>query len=546
MSFNRWAVVLAAVVAPSLCSAAEPWKLSLRRHDGQAAVETKAEWDPAKTAFIVCDVWDAHHCLNAVRREVEMIPRMNAVLETARTSGALVIHAPSGCMSAYEGHPGRKLAQDAPTAANLPTEIGSWCYRIPSEEEAVYPLDQTDGGEDDDPVEHAAWHQRLAGMGRNPKTPWLRQIETLKIAPGDAISDSGIEIWNLLESRGITNVVVFGVHTNMCVLGRPFGLRQMARNGKNVVLLRDLTDTMYNPQRWPFVTHFAGTDRIISYIERFVCPTIASNQLVGGEPFRFAGDRRRIVMVIGDDEYKTEVTLPEYTKSVLAPAGFEVTIIHASTENKHDFPGLVEALSKADLLLISARRRFPKTEQLEAVKAFVQAGKPVVGIRTANHAFAARVGVEVPAGHAVWNDIDRDLFGGHYTNHHGVGPVVTLTPVTGMEQHPILAHVDLKQLTGRGSLYKTAPLNADTTPLVWGAIPDQPAQPLAWTNRSALGGGRTFYTSLGHEGDFAQPQFRQLLMNAIGWCLEIAPPAVHASAETAERPKGPPGPRSKS
>jgi len=544
MNLKRWLVLLSVWMVPALTIAAEPWSVSLRRHDGQQAQVTKAQWDPAKTAFIVCDVWDAHHCLNAVRREVEMIPRMNAVLETARKAGALIIHAPSGCMAAYEGHPGRKMAREAPAAAKLPPEIGAWCYRIPAEEEAVYPLDQSDGGEDDDPVEHAAWHQRLAGMGRNPKTPWLRQIETLKIVSGDAISDSGVEIWNLLESRGITNVAVLGVHTNMCVLGRPFGLRQMARNGKNVVLLRDLTDTMYNPQQWPFVTHFVGTDRIISHIEQHVCPTISSDQIVGGESFRFAHDRRNILFVMGDDEYKTEVTLPEYSKTVLEPAGFQVTILHASADNKNDFPGLVEALAKADLLLISARRRFPKTEQLDALKAFVRKGKPVIGIRTANHAFAARPGFEVPAGHAAWNEIDRELFGGHYTNHHGVGPSVTLTPVAGMEQHPILAQIDLKQLTGRGSLYRTAPLNGDTTPLVWGAIPNQPAEPLAWTNRSQLGGGRVFYTSLGHIDDFSQPQFRQLLMNAIGWGLEIAPPRV--AGEAGSRPKGPPGPRTKS
>ena len=67
------------------------------------------------------------------------------------------------------------------------------------------------------------------------------------------------EVWNILTSRHIKNVILTGVHTNMCVLGRPFGLRQMARNGKNVVLMRDMTDTMYNPKRWPYVSHFEGT-----------------------------------------------------------------------------------------------------------------------------------------------------------------------------------------------------------------------------------------------------------------------------------------------
>ena len=55
-----------------------------------------------------------------------------------------------------------------------------------------------------------------------------------------------------------------GVHTNMCVLGRPFGLRNMASHGKNVVLIRDLTDTMYNSRSWPYVSHFEGTNRIVA------------------------------------------------------------------------------------------------------------------------------------------------------------------------------------------------------------------------------------------------------------------------------------------
>ena len=54
--------------------------------------------------------------------------------------------------------------------------------------------------------------------------------------------------------------------------------------------MRDMTDTMYNPQRWPYVSHFEGTRRVIAHIERYVCPTITSDQILGGEPFRFQGD----------------------------------------------------------------------------------------------------------------------------------------------------------------------------------------------------------------------------------------------------------------
>lgn len=251
----------------------------------------KETWNPQQTAIIVCDMWDSHHCPNAVKRVVEMAPRMNKVLEKARSMGVLIIHAPSSCMKAYVNHPGRKRAQNAPTAKTLPKDISRWCYKIDSESKVPYPIDQSDGGCDCNSSEQKAWDAKLKAMGRNPKAPWLRQIDLLKIHKSDAISDSGIEIWNLLTDRKIENVILLGVHTNMCVLGRPFGLRQMAKNGKNTVLMRDMTDTMYNPQRKPFVSHFGGTQLIIEYIEKTVCPTMTSDQILGGEPFRFSGDK---------------------------------------------------------------------------------------------------------------------------------------------------------------------------------------------------------------------------------------------------------------
>jgi len=194
-------------------------------------------------------------------------------------------------MDAYKDHPARKRAQAAPKAANLPKDIADWCKQIPAEEKGKYPIDQTDGGEDDDPVEHEQWHAKLKAMGRNPKAPWKSQHAGLTIKDQDAISDSGVEVWNMLEEQGINNVMLVGVHTNMCVLGRPFGLRQMAKNGKNVVLVRDLTDTMYNPKSWPYVSHFEGTRLIVEHIEKYVCPTITSDQLLGGKEFRFNGDQ---------------------------------------------------------------------------------------------------------------------------------------------------------------------------------------------------------------------------------------------------------------
>jgi nicotinamidase-related amidase len=259
-------------------------------------------WDAKDTAVIVCDVWDLHHSLNAVRRLEEFAPRLNQVIAEARRRGATIIHSPSDCMAAYEDHPARQRAVAVPKAADLPRDIRSWCSRIPSEQQAVYPIDQSDGGADDEPAEHAEWAAKLASLGRDPGLPWKKQSERIMIdSDRDFISDRGDEVWSILQKRKIQNVILTGVHTNMCVLGRPFGLRQMARHGKRVVLMRDLTDCMYNPQRWPYVDHFTGNDLIIAHVERFVCPTITSDQLLGGQPFRSKSDKRSQVDIISVD-----------------------------------------------------------------------------------------------------------------------------------------------------------------------------------------------------------------------------------------------------
>jgi nicotinamidase-related amidase len=256
-------------------------------------VEKVVAWDPKATAIIVCDMWDLHHSLNATLRLEEMAPRMDQMLSAARARGVLVIHAPSSCMETYKGHPARKRATDVPRSKSLPADIGQWCKQIPSEAKGTYPIDQGGGLNDDDPDAEAQWLVKLAAKGRDPAHPWKSETALLTIDPdADMISDQGEEIWSILERRGIDHVILAGVHTNMCVLGRPFGLRQMAKNGKDVVLMRDLTDTMYSPQRAPYVNHFAGTDLIVEHIEKYVCPTITSNQLLGGAPFKFKGDTR--------------------------------------------------------------------------------------------------------------------------------------------------------------------------------------------------------------------------------------------------------------
>ncbi len=194
------------------------------------------QWDPRRTALIVCDMWNLHHCLNATRRGAELCPTMERLLTAARNAGSLIIHAPSGTMSTYEGTAARLRAQQAPQSAFTPDGIDEWQYNSAREprgagsgprdaqgpnaegegvQDGGYPIDQRDGGEDDDPTEHAAWARALAAKGLPPGSPWTGQTSALTIDEDlDFVSDSGSEIWNVLEHRNIQNVLLMGVSNN--------------------------------------------------------------------------------------------------------------------------------------------------------------------------------------------------------------------------------------------------------------------------------------------------------------------------------------------
>jgi type 1 glutamine amidotransferase len=227
-----------------------------------------------------------------------------------------------------------------------------------------------------------------------------------------------------------------------------------------------------------------------------------------------------IVLLIGEDEYHTWDTLPDFARRELEPRGYRITTIQQDSADKNNFPGLVEALQSADLLLVSVRRRTPPPVQLDAIRAYLNAGKPLVGIRTACHAFALRP-TDPPAGpnQAVWQAFDPQVLGGHYTNHHPEGPKTTVTVAAGERNHPILKGLTISQLVGAGSLYKVSPLEPDTTPLLIGAIPDQQPEPIAWTHRFGEKRARVFFTSFGHPDDFTNAEFRRLLVNGINWAL---------------------------
>lgn len=221
-----------------------------------------------------------------------------------------------------------------------------------------------------------------------------------------------------------------------------------------------------------------------------------------------------VVLLLAEDEYRTETTVPEFADRELKPLGIHSTVVMAEPHGSHDFPALEKAMMTADLLFVSVRRRAPTTAQLACLKAHVAAGKAVVGIRTASHAFDAK-GKAGP-GHVEWPEFDREVLGGSYQGHFGNDPAV-LTIATGAERHLILRGVDLTALSTY-RLYKNPTLGPNATPLVMGALAAGGAvQHVAWCNRS--GSSRVFTTSLGLPEDFAKPAFLQLLRNGILWAL---------------------------
>jgi nicotinamidase-related amidase len=243
-----------------LRSRVQPFKFS----DTWEAVTVQGKFATANSAILICDMWDKHWCRGASRRVDDLARRMDPVLQKARTAGVLVIHSPSDTMTFYKDYPQRKLVLRAPPV-KPPVEL--------TLSDPPLPIDDSDGGCDT--------------TGDKEHRAWMRENAILSIGPNDGISDNGGEVFNLLRQQGINTLFIMGVHTNICVLKRSFAIQQMTKWGIRCVLVRDLTDAMYNPERRPFVSHAAGTELVIEHIEKYWCPSILSADLVAafsGQP----------------------------------------------------------------------------------------------------------------------------------------------------------------------------------------------------------------------------------------------------------------------
>jgi len=481
------------------------------------------EWNPEETAVIICDMWDRHWCQSASERVAEMAPFLNNVVSIARKKGILIVHAPSSCMDHYKDHPGRKLGtkyKSRKAEKLISSDL------LDSEKNAIWPVDQKDGGCDCDPP---------CEQGQ----PWKKQIDSIVIDNGDAISDSGSEIAGLFNAKGIKNVILMGVHENMCVIGRSFGLRNMVRLGMNVVLMRDLTDTMYNSKQWPFVPHFTGTSLMTEYIETYVCPSMVSCDFTGQSQFRFKNDNRPLIaFIIAENEYHANQTLPEFAHGLLLTGGVNCEFATGKPvytgEGIHNIENL-QILRDADLAVIQVRRRALPAEQMALIKGFINKGKPVLGLRTASHAFSLNQPLTKPADDKnapvgqksdipdQWPEFDKDVLGGNYQGHYGtMKEPVQYSVVPGMEAHPVLKDVPPDDFTGPVaqlySLYRNRPLRSPEIQVILiGTIPGKPAEPVLWIRDR--GNGKVVYTSMGHWDDWKNEKFRRIMLNSIDYLL---------------------------
>ena len=266
------------------------------------------------------------------------------------------------------------------------------------------------------------------------------------------------------------------------------------------------------------------------------------------------GQGKHVVLVGGDEEYRSEECLPQLAKILSKYHGFRCTVVFAidpatgdiNPDVNNNIPGL-EALKTADLMIIATRFRNLPDEQMQHVVDYVESGRPVIGMRTATHAF------NIPGGKKFskysWNTDDktysqgfgRQVLGETWISHHGNhGSQSTRGMIAkGQESHPILQGIKDGAIWGPTDVYGVRlPLPGDSTPLVLGQVvqgmkPNDPAlegekntpmMPVAWTKSYVSSSGKTarvFTTTMGSSTDLENEGVRRMLVNATLWCLGL-------------------------
>lgn len=245
----------------------------------------------------------------------------------------------------------------------------------------------------------------------------------------------------------------------------------------------------------------------------------------------WAADKQpHVVFVAGDHEYSGEVTMPLLAAALEKRYGIKTTCLRSAPDHngETDIPGL-EALETADMVVFYLRWRQLVPEQVSRIESYLNQGKPVIGLRTSSHAF------HYPAGHALekWNRWGPEVFGtppgwnveGH--THYGHQSTTHVTVNAANAKDPILAGVSAA-FDAPSWLYHVLPKYPppEARILLYGdaVSPNKPAvrNPVAWTWTNTYG-ARSFYTSLGHPGDFGLEPFQRMLTQAIFWAMDRKP-----------------------
>ncbi len=262
--------------------------------------------------------------------------------------------------------------------------------------------------------------------------------------------------------------------------------------------------------------------------------------------------KTHVVLVTGDDEYRSEITLPMIAKILETHHNMRCTVLYAVDDKTGErdpkyhsnIPGL-EALKTADVAVFFVRFRTLPDAQFQMVRDYVESGKPAVGLRTTTHAFL------YPDDHPLkqWNDeFGIRVFGQKWITHHGHTSRTDVSVIPDMKDHPILRGVE-STFPAASWLYHVEPLAGDCQPLLFGqsvksekSDMDQkkypPKQPVAWTKTDRP--GKVFFTTLGHPKDFEQTSMRRLLINGICWTLEREIPPGGTNADVVGEYVAPP------
>jgi hypothetical protein len=263
------------------------------------------------------------------------------------------------------------------------------------------------------------------------------------------------------------------------------------------------------------------------------------------------GKGKHIVLVSGDEEYRSEEALPQLAQILAKHHGFKCTVLFAidpkdGTINpnvRDNIPGL-DALKNADLMIIFTRMRDLPDEQMKYIVDYIESGRPIIGLRTATHAFDIKRSTTYARYNWQSKEWDggfgRQILGETWISHHGNHGRQSTRGIiaAGQEGHPILRGVRDGDIWGPTDVYGVRlPLPRDCQLLVLGQVlegmnskdepvsgkQNDPMMPIAWIRPSSSDNrrGRIFTTTMGASQDLQSEGLRRLLVNASYWAVGL-------------------------